>query len=76
MQDSNYYEYFDYLIKKYLKRYDVITKKSINDILAVHNDLHLIKIIDGKLLPTGVYMYRIRPNAYYPDVVGSLTIIR
>ena len=31
---------------------------------------------DGKLLPTGVYMYRIRPNAYYPDVVGSLTIIR
>jgi gliding motility-associated-like protein len=31
---------------------------------------------DGKLLPTGVYMYRIRPNADYPDVVGSLTIIR
>lgn len=31
---------------------------------------------DGKLLPTGVYMYRIKPNADYPDVVGSLTIIR
>jgi gliding motility-associated-like protein len=31
---------------------------------------------DGKLLPTGVYMYRIKPNDYYPDVVGSLTIIR
>jgi gliding motility-associated-like protein len=32
--------------------------------------------LDGKLLPTGVYMYRIKPNADYPDVVGSLTIIR
>jgi gliding motility-associated-like protein len=32
--------------------------------------------LDGKLLPTGVYMYRIKPNADYPEVVGSLTIIR
>ncbi len=32
--------------------------------------------LNGKLLPTGVYMYRIKPNADYPDVVGSLTIIR
>ena len=32
--------------------------------------------LDGKLLPTGVYMYRIKPHADYPDVVGSLTIIR
>jgi gliding motility-associated-like protein len=31
---------------------------------------------DGKSLPTGVYMYRIKPNEDYPDVVGSLTIIR
>ena len=46
MQDCNYFEYFDYLIKKYLKRYDVITKQSIDDILEVYNDLHLIKIID------------------------------
>ena len=50
---EDYIEYFDYLIKKYLKRYDVITKKSIDDILAVHNDLHLIKIIDGKLYFSG-----------------------
>ena len=32
--------------------------------------------IGEKLLPTGVYMYRIKPNEDYPDVVGSLTIIR
>jgi hypothetical protein len=29
-----------------------------------------------KALPTGVYMYRIKPSVDYPDVVGSLTIIR
>ena len=32
--------------------------------------------LNDKLLPTGVYMYRIKPNGDYPDVVGSLTIIR
>lgn len=32
--------------------------------------------IASKLLPTGVYMYRIKPSADYPELVGSLTIIR
>ena len=31
---------------------------------------------NGKELPTGPYMYRIKPHPDYPDVVGTLTIIR
>ncbi len=31
---------------------------------------------NGKELPTGPYMYRIKPHPEYPDVVGTLTIIR
>lgn len=32
--------------------------------------------MNGKELPTGPYMYRIKPHPEYPDVVGTLTIIR
>jgi gliding motility-associated-like protein len=32
--------------------------------------------LNGKDLPTGPYMYRIKPHPEYPDVVGTLTIIR
>lgn len=45
--------YFDNLIKKYLNKYTHITKQDINSILAVRADLHLIKIIDGKLYFSG-----------------------
>jgi gliding motility-associated-like protein len=43
---------------------------------ATYDELPFRGKLNGKLLPTGVYMYRIKPNEYYPDVVGALTIIR
>ncbi len=33
-------------------------------------------IMNGKMLPSGAYMYRIKPHPDYADVVGNITIIR
>jgi hypothetical protein len=55
MADFEFSEYFDYLIKKYLKKFIVITRKDINNILELRPDLHLIKIINNKLYFSGNY---------------------
>jgi gliding motility-associated-like protein len=32
--------------------------------------------LNGKTLPSGVYMYSIKPDEDYPEIIGSVTVIR